>query len=443
MSGRSPKQDPQKARRAGTTRRRGPSVDREPAATVSRETSHAGASPGVDIEHLLARYAPLGRRQRKTRTARRVGVLLSVPVAGLLGYQLSQAVAGIRLTDPFAAIGEAIVTQQLKELRDLKGLLVAETRAASAQRREWEEERQLFQRQSAELIQQLNQITAQRQELDQQHQRFEEQRVRLEDAIARLDGQARELENQRELFGRQAPLLEQQVAEIRRQREELDRQRGDFSAQGKQLARELDELTAHRLELERQQQELQALLARLTAEANQQSSSRSARGTRNPDLTGGTAAGEEPLSPVDALTAPLMAGRPAVQADVLGEMRGGLNVGSDYEISIGLTRSASINGIEQFSSSLYIDDLAAAVGAGGSPAVDPVVIQNGPGNMVSPDVLSALAAGNVATFIQNTLDNQSITTQTVIDLSLSNVSGVMQGISTSQAVAESVSLTAR
>lgn len=381
------------------------------------------------MAQLVARYAPLGRRYRRVRAARWAASIIGVPLAALLGYQWLHPVSG-PATGPLAG-GPPLAGEELRELRELKSLLLAQTSAASELRRAWEEQRALLQRQSAELIQQLGQVAAERQQL-------EEQRGRLEQAIGRIDAQARELEAQRRLFVQQGPVLEQQMAEIRRQRIELDRQREDFSARGRQLAHELDELTTHRRNLERQQQELQALLERLRAQSDLQSRDRSTRAPAGA-ATGSDAPEAGPVGQVpDTSGESLMARHAAVGDEVLGEMRGGLDIGGDLEISIGVTRSASINGIEQFTSSAYVEDLTRLANGAVVP-VETVVIQNGAGNMVAPEVLQALG-GNLGTIIQNSLDGQFIATETVFDVSLNNVSGIMQGIATSETVGEALSL---
>ena len=49
-------------------------------------------------------------------------------------------------------------------------------------------------------------------------------------------------------------------------------------------------------------------------------------------------------------------------------------------------------------------------------------------------------SGNLGTVIQNTLDNQTITTMTVIDVSLQNAASIVSGIAASDAISQSLSL---
>jgi hypothetical protein len=128
-----------------------------------------------------------------------------------------------------------------------------------------------------------------------------------------------------------------------------------------------------------------------------------------------------------------------VDSSALDEARGGIDMGEDFSVSIGITRTGSINGIEQYSNAMYLEDLTRATGSGVPPSFDPVVLQSGPGNLIALDTVNGLSP-NVSTIIQNTLDNQVISTQTIMDISLQNVSTVMQGLSGAQVVSESLSL---
>ena len=87
---------------------------------------------------------------------------------------------------------------------------------------------------------------------------------------------------------------------------------------------------------------------------------------------------------------------------------------------------------------MYLNDLAATVGAGvAQQALDPVIIQNGSGNFIAMDTLGAMSPA-VATIIQNTLDNQAIANETVLDISLQNIATVTQGLQLSEIVSDSL-----
>ena len=128
----------------------------------------------------------------------------------------------------------------------------------------------------------------------------------------------------------------------------------------------------------------------------------------------------------------------------LDRMRGGFDLGGGLTVSFGITRAVYINGALVTATSFNIDNLSAITsaqiaqvnkqiaaapngvvpsGAGGAsvapaqgtgagnPAALNLVVQNGPGNTFQATPSSA----SIGTFIQNTLSNQRIQSQTVID----------------------------
>jgi hypothetical protein len=125
--------------------------------------------------------------------------------------------------------------------------------------------------------------------------------------------------------------------------------------------------------------------------------------------------------------------------EVLGNMRAGLQVRPDYEIAIGVTRSVSLNGVEQFMSTVQLDGLTG--GAGGpradASALRTILFQNGVGNLLARSGVPA-AIDNDATIIQNTLDNQRIATKTIVDISLQNVSSAIRAINAGQLATQSL-----
>lgn len=365
--------------------------------------SHAMTATGADVDALVARYAPLGRRLRKRRRLVRVALALLVPAlaaGAIVAWQSGAGLVAGLLSG--AAADRAELTHQQAQLREQRQGLAAELAALSAQREALAgKERELNARQ-AELARAVEQVEQQRRGLQ-------------------ASG------------GREAD-IERQLAEIARQKGELERQQRKFLEQGQALARELQEINAQRVAIERQRramEEQQAEVRRLLEQLNQPSASAQAPPARP---------ASEPVAQAGDETAPgPMATLAAVDADTLGEVRGGINLGQDYTIAIGITRTTSINGIEQFASSMYLDDLATVAGTGvAQQMLDPVIIQNGAGNVVSADTLTSLSS-SVATIIQNTMDNQAIANQTVMDISLQNVSTVTQGLQHLQAVGESLS----
>jgi hypothetical protein len=372
----------------------------------------------VDIDALVSAYAPKGRQQRLTARRRQVTTVIALPLVVAL------AAAGFWGARSWILDGDPTVARQLAELTTLKDEI-------NAERREWQQERLAFQQQSVRLLQQLADLNAQRQALDQQRLAFESRQSELQAALGRLDEQSRQLDRDQLKAKRQGPNLDRQVADLKRQRQELDQQRQEFRSQSTLVAQELKDLDAQRRDLEGQQQalelqrrELQALMERYE-KANRPAEPQAGEGAQTGD--GGVAREE---------TAMLASN--TVSDTVLGEMRGGIRL-DGLDISFGLTRSASINGVEQFTNSYHIENLAdLASGIAVAPA-QLAVIQQGLGNTIDLGAMDAMS-GNVGTVIQNTLDNQHIDTMTVIDISLHNASSIVSGITASDAISQSLSM---
>ncbi len=104
----------------------------------------------------------------------------------------------------------------------------------------------------------------------------------------------------------------------------------------------------------------------------------------------------------------------------LDQARGGLLLTDGVELSFGLTRIVSVNGevasLTSLNTSLGSGD-AASLALQRSASN---IIQIGEQNAVAPSVVEALQAG-VGTVIQNSLDQQLIQTETVIDIVIKNI----------------------
>ena len=99
----------------------------------------------------------------------------------------------------------------------------------------------------------------------------------------------------------------------------------------------------------------------------------------------------------------------------LEQLRGGFDLGAGLVVSFGISRAVYIGGQLITSTSFQIGDLSRltptqAATLGQQIATQTQVVQNGPGNTLEP------GAGTVplTTYIQNTLSNQTIRNQTVI-----------------------------
>lgn len=389
---------------------------------MSDQPNPADVVSSSDIDALVAQYAPIGRRLRRRRRLTRIALAVLVPLLGGAAFVAWQSrqdiVASLGPTSDAQRIEEA-----LAEFRQLKASVSAETGALATQREALARQQELFVKHNGQLAVQLAAIDSQREALAGQGRELARQQAALAAAVERAEEQRSALQAR---AGRQ-PEIDRQLAEMARQKRLLEQQQREFLDQGQALAAELGEINRQRAEIDRQRKAIadqQAEVRKMLEELNKVSANR-LRQKQQPAPEGTDVAGP-------------MAQLAAVDHQVLGEMRGGINLGEDYAIAIGITRTTSVNGIEQFSSAMYLNDLAATVGAGvAQQALDPVIIQNGSGNFIAMDTLGAMSPA-VATIIQNTLDNQAIANETVLDISLQNIATVTQGLQLSEIVSDSL-----
>jgi hypothetical protein len=117
----------------------------------------------------------------------------------------------------------------------------------------------------------------------------------------------------------------------------------------------------------------------------------------------------------------------AVGDRTLDGLRGGFDVGGGLLVSFGITRAVYINGDLVTQTTLNfgrISELTPVQAAQLSQQMTALnLVQTGPGNSVDPGVLSTGAG----TIIQNTLNNQHIVNQTVID-ARSNAMGMIKNL---------------
>lgn len=382
-----------------------------------------------NVNALVARYARIGRRQRKNRWINIGAAIVLMPLIVILGVKGTQLAS-----QQFHA--QSNYAEQSSELRALGQRLRSELDAISQQRIELEEQSARFDGQSAMLAAQLAELDAQRLLLEKQSRAFDEQRELLANALDNADRQRIDLAQQRAAFNTNAPAIEREIAALNAQRLELQAQQREFEAQSDQLASELDAINAQRRELEMHQQQVEEQRRAVNEILEQVGALRDRKRDENmlvePSLEENVVAYSVPVNPT-------LDGMATVDESALGNMRGGISIGGDMDITVGLTRSASINGIEEYSSSLHIENLNAGLSPGDLSSVNSVLIQNGAGNVASPAILDALS-GNYTTVIQNSLDNQELATKTVLDISIGNVSSAMRGLSAQQAISDSLSL---
>ena len=126
----------------------------------------------------------------------------------------------------------------------------------------------------------------------------------------------------------------------------------------------------------------------------------------------------------------------AVGDNTLDDLRGGFDPGNGLLVTFGISRAVYINGSLVTQTTLnfgQLNTLSAAQAAQlGKQMAALNLVQNGPGNLFEPQ-----QAGTSGTVIQNTLDNQHIVNQTVIDAS-SNGLGMVKNFNIQSTVNEGV-----
>lgn len=114
----------------------------------------------------------------------------------------------------------------------------------------------------------------------------------------------------------------------------------------------------------------------------------------------------------------------------LDTLRGGFDLGTGLMVSFGISRAVYVNGQLITSTTFRFGDLtsftpqqAAALSQQISSQSQAQIVKNGPGNTME------LSVGTVplATYIQNTLNNQTIRNQTILDVT-SNGMGIAKGL---------------
>lgn len=401
------------------------------------EQQRATVATGPDVTRLVAAYAPLGVRRRRKRWSVLAGAILALPALIVLtGWALHQV--GLQLRDGSTR------TAQIEELGRLTRSLAMEVEAITGQREEFQVQRELFREQSALLTAELAAVGTQRAELEQQRHTFESQGRRMAAAIADIDTRRDAIQRQQDEIERHGPLIKRELASMQAERDRLEARRREYAEQGELLTVEIEainqqrrELAKQRLQVEKQRREIQQLLEQ-TSEIQSRLMrpdgdvpALAARGGDSGATGAIVAAYEDMRSPrIDGLT--------LIEDGELSQMRGGISIGDDMVIDIGLTRSASINGAEQFSSTIQLDDVLGSLSAADLSAVQGVLIQNGGDNIAPADLLDS-STGNF-TIIQNSLDHQNIVNENVFDISVENVSSAIKGIAAGQAIDDTLLL---
>lgn len=371
-------------------------------------------SRALQLDRLVATYAQLGaqqKRRQKKRTALRIGRSVAIASAGLL-----LSIAAVSLLQDLGSIsapGWATMRQS-----DVDQII---------------HDRAEFTTKIARLEQQISSIQSQKRALELQRAEFMEQSALLAQMLEEAGSKQTDLEVQQQ----QGSQLDQEIAAISAQRKALEKRWEQFEAQGELLAMEIIAVNAQRKELEsqrhqidRQRLELAEMLERAQDLYRSNSSKASTAGNEGTLDTTAAVADEDVFSTYTYDTL-------VVDTSELDSMRGGFSVGEGLDVSFGFTQTGSVNGVEQFSNSFTIDSVGSGLDNVDMSNMNSVLLQNGSGNIVSSGVLDSLSDtfGNV---IQNTLDDQVISTTTVFDISLQNVSGTLQGLHGEQALIDSL-----
>lgn len=395
------------------------------------------------LEQLVVSYADVGRRQKRMRLYGGIAAIIAAPLLVFIGIQAWQY-GGSRIVQQRGALDE-----QAEEIQAIKDSLASEIEAIKRQSREFERSRGLLLEQSEMLEQEMALASEQRNKLEAQRDGFSAQQEQMSAAIAQIEDRRRDMQRKRAEIDRDDPLLERERTAMNEERRKLEQQRKRFAEEGALLEREIQaineqraELAAQRVAVEKRRKELQSLLEKSKTLRNTTTEVEPANNLEKQTATG---TGDEPLIRDPQIVAysepapePSPLGLPIVEAYKLDKMRGGFSIGDDMVISVGITRSGSVNGVEQFTNSINIADIASGVSPADMEGATATLIQNGPGNFVSPNVLAAMSE-NFTTIVQNSLDDQEISTMNIYDISVENVSSAVNGIAASQAISDSLS----
>lgn len=145
---------------------------------------------------------------------------------------------------------------------------------------------------------------------------------------------------------------------------------------------------------------------------------------------------DEPMAEA-ADTAAEFAGETLVAAAELDNLRGGFTAPSGLTFSFGIERAVFINGELQATQTLNLNNLGQVTGslpATASALGSTLVIQNGPNNTAE---IANLGGNAVPLIIQNTLDNQTISTVTTINATVPSLS-TLRSIEQMRAITDAI-----
>ena len=128
----------------------------------------------------------------------------------------------------------------------------------------------------------------------------------------------------------------------------------------------------------------------------------------------------------------------AASNHTLDHMRGGFDFGAGLFVSFGISRAVYINDQLVTTMSLQLGDItkltpAQAAALGQQIISQTQVAQNGPGNTVEPGPVIV----PLATYIQNTLNNQTIRNQTVIQAATNGL-GILKSLNLQATISQAI-----
>lgn len=366
-----------------------------------------------ELDQIVAVYAPIGAQRRRQRNKRRAlagGALLATCASVILLAQ-----SDLQLRERFA--GSAVSGVSGLSASDLAQLKL---------------ERAAFNEKFDELARQLDLVKTQKTQLEAQQSALAEESRRFAALLENADAQQLTPGDDQA----QGLKLEEEIAAMAAQRQALGERWQQFEAQGELLAMEIIAVNAQRKELEKQR----GLIERQRQELSRLLEQAEELYRRNMSAAGGAAAPTDETTSLtkfeeEAFVA--AADSMMVQNAELDTMRGGYRVGEGLDISFGFQQSGAVNGVEQYKNSFSIGSVASGFSNVDMSNMKSVVLQNGAGNLVGANVFDALSDtfGNV---IQNTLDDQVISTTTIYDISLHNMPDALQGLAGEQALLDAL-----
>jgi hypothetical protein len=364
------------------------------------------------IDAIVGSYAAIGAadlRRRRLRSWALAACMLTVVGAAILG-QPTWLFPFLRTADfeTFRTNVEARLDGSLGQLEGGLGRLEGGLGRIENERAALETQREQINTQLAVLS---DQLTA----FERQSARWEQQRVQLEQQSDALLAAMEVVRQERDSMHEELAVDANPAA--------LDALLEEFSIEELAIDTELETLQEHRRAVELQREQLEREKADLEALLfGDNSNDASARGA--PDMR----------DPAIVAVADMMGAAPTD----LENSRAGIRFGDGMSVTLGLTQSASVNGVEQLSNSVDLGNFSTGIdwstmqiGMGG------IVLQNGTANSIAPGALESLSSG-FGTYLQNSLDDQLISTETIYDLRIEDVSRAIGGISAGQALEDSL-----